>query len=34
MYLYGPGTVIPGVTDVKEEPAATPTREENSGGDG
>ncbi|MCY3899694.1 MAG: VanW family protein [Caldilineaceae bacterium] len=34
MYLYGPGTVIPGITDVKEEPAATPTREENGGGDG
>lgn len=34
MFLYGPGTVIPGVTDVKEEPAAAPTREENSGGDG
>ena len=34
MFLYGPGTVIPGVTDVKEEPTATPTREENSGGDG
>ena len=34
MFLYGPGTVIPGVTDVKEEPTATPTREENSSGDG
>ena len=34
MYLYGPGTVIPGVTDVKEEPTATPTREGNGGGSG
>ena len=34
MYLYGPGTVIPGVTDVKEEPAATPNSEGNSAGDG
>ena len=32
MYLYGPGTVIPGVTDV-EEPAATPTTEGNTDGD-
>ena len=31
MFLYGPGTVIPGVTDVEE---PTPTPEENSGGDG
>ena len=32
MYLYGPGTVIPGVTDV-EEPTATPTTEGNTDGD-
>ncbi len=32
MYLYGPGTVIPGVTDV-EEPTPAPTTEA-SGGDG
>ena len=31
MYLYGPGTVIPGVTDV-EEPAATPATEGNTDG--
>lgn len=34
MFLYGPGTVIPGVTDVSEEPPATPNSEENSAGDG
>ena len=34
MYLYGPGTVIPGVTDVKEEPTATPQSEGNSDGGG
>ena len=33
MYLYGPGTVIPGVTDV-EEPTPAPATEESSGGDG
>ena len=33
MYLYGPGTDIPGVTDV-EEPTATPTTEENTDGGG
>ena len=32
MYLYGPGTVIPGVTDV-EEPTPAPTEEEAAGGD-
>ncbi len=32
MYLYGPGTVIPGVTDV-EEPTAPPTTEGNTDGD-
>ena len=32
MFLYGPGTVIPGVTDVEEEPTATPNSEENSDG--
>ncbi len=31
MFLYGPGTVIPGVTDVEE---PTPTPEENSASDG
>ncbi|MXX26447.1 MAG: hypothetical protein F4Z82_13510 [Caldilineaceae bacterium SB0668_bin_21] len=34
MFLYGPGTVIPGVTDVKEEPTATPQSEGNSDGGG
>ncbi len=34
MFLYGPGTDIPGVTDVAEEPTATPNSEENSDGDG
>ena len=34
MYLYGPGTVIPGVTDVKEAPTATPQSEGNSDGGG
>ncbi len=33
MFLYGPGTDIPGVTDV-EEPTATPTTEENTDGGG
>ena len=33
MYLYGPGTVIPGVTDV-EEPTPAPATEESSGDDG
>ena len=32
MFLYGPGTVIPGVTDVKE-PTPTPTTEVSAGGD-
>ena len=32
MFLYGPGTDIPSVTDV-EEPTATPTTEENTDGD-
>ncbi len=32
MFLYGPGTVIPGVTDV-EEPAPAPTTEASAGGD-
>lgn len=32
MFLYGPGTVIPGVTDV-EEPTPAPTTEVSSGGD-
>ncbi|MYC94225.1 MAG: vancomycin resistance protein, partial [Caldilineaceae bacterium SB0661_bin_32] len=32
MFLYGPGTVIPGVTDV-EEPTPAPTTEESAGGD-
>ena len=34
MFLYGPGTVIPGVTDVSEEPPATPNSEGSSAGDG
>lgn len=34
MFLYGPGTVIPGVTDVREEPTATPHSEGNSDGGG
>ncbi len=34
MFLYGPGTVIPGVTDVKEEPTANPQSEGNSDGGG
>ena len=33
MYLYGPGTVIPGVTDVKE-PTPAPTEEVTAGGEG
>ena len=33
MFLYGPGTNIPGVTDV-EEPTAAPTTEENTDGGG
>ncbi|MXZ20552.1 MAG: vancomycin resistance protein, partial [Caldilineaceae bacterium SB0665_bin_25] len=33
MFLYGPGTVIPGVTDV-EEPTPAPTAEASAGGDG
>ena len=32
MFLYGPGTVIPGVTDV-EEPTPAPTDDEAAGGD-